>query len=62
MMESILKTIKSVNGANHQFNKLSAFAWSSHSTWINSQKTQPADLTLKVVLFHSSKKAASKYS
>ena len=57
MMESILKTINSVNSANYHLNKfLSASAWSSLSTLIILQKGMLDDLTLNVVAFPSSMK------
>ena len=57
MIESLNNTINIVNSANYQLNKfLSASAWSFQ------QKSQPDDLTLSVMHFHSSREAASKYS
>ena len=48
MVASILKTINSVNNANYLFYKF--------------LKALFDDLTLRVMCFHSSSKAASKYS
>ena len=63
MIYSILKTINSVKSANYHLNRfLSASAWSSLSSLIILQKALPADLTLNVLLFLSSRKAVSKYS
>ncbi len=49
MMESILKTINSLNSANYQFNKfLSVSAWTSLSTLIISTESIPDDLTRSI--------------